>query len=1137
MATSNKRSKVRKRILEAFRRELMGPSDPNEVIKEYPTTRYIVGRLAPSRESEEDTDGAISSDQNEALGAGADDDEAGSEEPLPSLIIGFNPSSIGLSFLVDPETSKLQVKVQWGDYKREKFEEDGTIVWKRYPREGIVTGISVNKTGPLPQIPLSDSDTPSGISVKGIDDPEITLEGVVHKIEEAYAVSLFIVNRRTKGKVTDRWKDERWLMQPKIEVKAADDNPAFLAKGFLSNRSEPGDDPELAISNLLYRFAREFSTGHGVAAGWTTAEGGLKASCVYTDYIPEYEVPNLVAPAEQAGRAILDMMELSLAGTSEELFNWLEPLIVSYESWIKELEVEAKLPEITRSQQLSDAAKVSIKLCWEAVDRMREGLNLLRKDRQIFEAFTFANHVMWDQRIHSLWASNNQKHGEVRGSSSDYDKPHYRTWRPFQIGFILMNLRGMADDFSSDRRVVDLLWFPTGGGKTEAYLGLSAFTLALRRLRRDRQEMTGGAGVSIIMRYTLRLLTVQQFQRAAALIAACEVSRREEAKKWGEEPFKIGLWVGRGTTPNTAEDSFKALEDLYSDRVPREGSPVQIVSCPRCGTSLVTERGRPENQTYIPDKAAKRTLICCRNPKCEFCARKSENLGLPVVVVDDEIYRTCPSLLVATVDKFARLPFKGETQALFGLRNRFSPTYGHLTPAHGDKVSGRKIRDAISVPRLLPPDLIIQDELHLISGPLGTLVGLYETSVDYLTRLITEGSKYVPCKVISSTATIRRASQQVRQLYARQLSIFPPNGLSAGDSFFAKERPIDLDNDETAGRLYVGVNAPGSSTKTLLVRVYSALLAAAQAEIDNDAASADPFGSLVGYFNSLRALGGAKRLVEDDIGNKRLKYLHRQRGFPLRNITQPEELTSRLDSWKIPGLLKKLDIPFPRGKTNWPVDVLLATNMISVGVDIDRLGLIVVTGQPKTSAEYIQATSRIGRMYPGLVVTMYNWLGARDLSHYERFHSYHSALYRFVEAISVTPFSSRALDRGLYGVFAAMNRLIGPNMAQEPEAANFDPSSQLVDAIIDELHKRAVHLVGKANAELVRERLLKFRDDWARFSDELLRYSWLRGGMPPDNSRVLLRTLGSNEEGEWPVPGSLREIEQTAAFFLTEEEK
>lgn len=1126
---------VRERLIDALQKELMGPSDSQEVISEFPTTRYIVGRLAPARENDADSDAAVEITENDSLGVGTGDDDDGEEDASPPLVIAFNPSSFGLSFLVDRTTSELTATVTWGDYKREKHQQT-VAMWHRHPRKVVVEGIPISKPGTIARIVLSpSSERSTGVKVVGDDDPEITLDGVVHEFAAYRAISIFLVNRRTKGQLGDRDKDERWLYQPKLKISARDGSPCFVAKD-IEFHANSDDDGDTVANNLLYRHAREFASGHGVAVGWEKPpeHDQARTTSVFTEFIPEYEVPLLIAPASRAKNANLDMRALADADSPDLIESYLQPLASGYEQWISELQEASRSTEIQSNPQLRDAAQENIAKCAECLHRINAGLQLLKRDRHLFEAFRFANRVMWDQRIHSLWASDNRKRGEVAGSAQAFDLPRNRTWRPFQIGFILLNLVGVAVENSEDRRLVDLLWFPTGGGKTEAYLGLSALVLALRRLRGDRHGMHAGAGVSIIMRYTLRLLTVQQFQRAAALIAACETLRRSDEAKWGAEPFRVGVWVGRGTTPNTFAESKSAIEDLGDGKKPRHGSPVQLVSCPRCGSALVNDKGVPERNVYVADTARQRTLVWCPNAQCELSADRSNREGIPVVVVDDEIYRICPSLLVGTVDKFARLPFKGETSALFGLRNRYSPTYGHLTEAHGDSVGSRKIRDAVQVPRLLPPELIIQDELHLISGPLGTMVGLYEAAVDFASSAEGDDRSRLSSKIIASTATIRRAAQQTRQLYARKLSVFPPTGLSAQDSYFSLEQPIDA-SDETAGRLYVGVNAPGSSTKTLLVRVYSILLATAEAELQKKSTTADPYGTLVGYFNSLRALGGAKRLVEDDVKLTRLKYLSTQRGFPRRSISDPEELTSRLDSWRIPGLLKKLDNPFPRGASDWPVDVLLATNMISVGVDIDRLGLMVVTGQPKTTAEYIQATSRIGRKHPGLVVTMYNWLGARDLSHYERFASYHAALYKYVEAISVTPFSSRALDRGLHGVFAAMNRLLGSHMSDEPEARNFDPASPMTDEIIETLVQRAALLVGKSNSELVRTRLLSYRDHWAQLASDALRYSWLSDThKPPNNSRVLLRTSGTENEGEWSAPGSLREVEPTAGFYLDE---
>jgi hypothetical protein len=1123
-----------------LRRELLGPSEPTEVLpsSEFPTTRYIAGRLAPARDGDDDTDNVINAAEDDQMEAGGSGEEDGAEDQNPPLIIGFQPSSFGISFLLDERVRSLAVKVDWGDYKRERNETTNTTIWRRHPRAAAVAGLPVSRSGVIPRIALSPSaENPPGVVVSGVDDPEVTLDGVVHEFSGYRAVSLFLVNRRTRGELGDRAKDERWVFQPRLEVTAPDGSACFVARDTLGgeHEHEVDADGEAASQALLFRHTREFASGHGVSVGWDRPiADGRRTTAIYTEFLPTFEVPLLVAPSQYTGAAILDMKALADAASPAACVAFLEPMVATYERWIEARAVEASNPDVAGNPRLRDSARVHLDRLRICAARMRGGLHLLETNQHVFDAFQFANRTMGIQRSHALWAASNRNRGGVEGDPSVFDVPEQRSWRPFQMGFILLNLRGIAEPGCDERRTVDLLWFPTGGGKTEAYLGLAAFTLALRRLRGDREGMQAGAGVSVLMRYTLRLLTIQQFQRAATLVCACELERRAAPDRWGREPFRIGVWVGRNTTPNTFAEARQALEDLRSGRRPSTGSPVQLVACPWCGAALVGERGVPIARTYLADTMAQRTRISCASDGCAFSLSASGGEGLPVVVVDDEIYRTCPALVVATVDKFARMPFKGETQALFGRRDRFSPAYGHLTPAHGDSIGGRRVRDAASAPPLLPPELVIQDELHLISGPLGTMVGLYEAAIDVLSSMRTTTSSRTPAKVIASTATIRRAAQQVRQLYARHLEIFPPSGLTARDAFFARELPIDPAQDGTAGRLFMGVNAPGSSSKTLLVRVYAVLLAACEREIATTAA-ADPFGTLVGYFNSLRALGGAKRLVEDDV-RIRLKYLASQRGLPRRSITDPEELTSRIDSWQIPGLLKKLDATFPRGTTDWPVDVLLATNMISVGVDIDRLGLMVVTGQPKSTAEYIQATSRVGRKHPGLVVTMYNWLGARDLSHYERFPSYHAALYRNVEAISVTPFSSRALDRGLRGVFAAIQRLAVPSMSREPDAAHFDRSLSSSREIIDFIVARARELVGEAEAERVQQRLESYSDKWTHLAEELLRYSWLDDAQrPPNNSRVLLRTAGTNNEGTWNVPGSLREVEPTAAFYLDEE--
>lgn len=1126
---------VRSTLVELLTRELLGPASPEEVSPEFPTTRYLVGRLAPleaadSEPGEADPDFSV-------FEHGGDDDKIGDVPPPPPLLTSFKPSSFGLSFLLDPAVQRVDVELSWGDYEPEG---ESSIKWRRCPRHGKVSGVLVDHTGKLPSIPLDPEclgDDHGGVTVEGLHDADVRLEGVVSEFGGYRAVSLFLVNRRPAGVKDDRRKDRRWIFQPRMTVRAPDGAAVFVSKDTVRDQQRSLDDDE-ASNALLYRHAREFATGHGVAAEWEDPKADSKrTTAVWTEFIPGFEIPALIAPASAAGSACLDMRDLAGAKSGAEVRAMLQPMLEAYRDWIDRVKAESRKPEIQGDPGLADAAKRNLQRCDEALRRMQAGLELIENNAKVFQAFGFANRAMWLQRTQAIWAAHTRKTGVRTGSprDPDIDSADNRTWRPFQMGFILLNLCGVADETSTDRELVDLLWFPTGGGKTEAYLGLAAFTLGLRRRKGGTATHDADAGVSVIMRYTLRLLTIQQFQRATALVAACEILRRQDERSWGKERFRIGLWVGQSATPNTYDDAKAVLQGGDA----KKGTPVQLLACPWCGEDLV-DKGKPRPKTYIPDDVCQRILVYCPNQDCDFSGRKSGGQGIPVVVVDDEIYRIRPCMIIGTVDKFARMPFKGETQGIFGARSRHHPEFGHLTAAHKG-FKGRGKDASVPAKPLLPPELIIQDELHLISGPLGTMVGLYEAAVDHLTQR-QHGRKRVRAKVIASTATIRRADEQVRQLYARELRVFPPSGVSAQDSFFAKEVKIDPAKDASAGRLYVGLNAPGSSGKTLMVRIYAALLASAQQAMDvraesGEIADADPYATLVGYFNSLRALGGAKRLVEDDV-RVRLKYLHHQHQFPRRLGLNVEEMTSRKKSFEIPELLKRLDLPFPRpekGKSApWPLDVLLATNMISVGVDVDRLGLMVVAGQPKTTAEYIQATSRVGRKHPGLVVVAYNWLGARDLSHYERFHSYHAAIYRHVEAISATPFASRALDRGLHGVYVAMNRLQDAVMVPNDGAHSFQPEAPRATSVAEEIVRRAATLRDPDEAERVRQRLEKAAEEWQRLNDDPTIY-WNGPKSPPkDNARVLIYTSGSREEGRWAVPGSLREVEPAVAINLLE---
>ena len=810
------------------------------------------------------------------------------------------------------------------------------------------------------------------------------------------------------------------------------------------------------------------------------------------------------------------MQQLAEAVDGEDLAELLRPLVEGYRRWIK-TKVDA-LP--TLPVDLQPTATEHLGVCGETADRIDGAIELLRNDSLARRAFVFANRAMLLQRSHSEWASARQddpQHAPATPTIAGH-------WRPFQLAFILLTLRGIADPEHAERRVGDLLWFPTGGGKTEAYLGLAAFTMALRRLRPVPGFMAD-AGVGVLMRYTLRLLTIQQFQRASTLLCACEVIRLEDPVMWGSRRFSIGLWLGRQATPNRHADSRRALTRLRADETDDRSNPCQLESCPWCGENLAPT-------DYEDDGDALRTRVYCPRAGCEF-HRRAHDQGLPVLVVDEEIYRECPTLVIATVDKFAQMPWEGEVQALFGRVNRECSVCGFLTPdcEHPTTHRGGTVGPC---ERLAPPDLIIQDELHLISGPLGTMVGLYETAVDALCSR-SEGERLIAPKLVASTATIRRAFEQIRSLFDRELRIFPALGLEPEDSFFAREVPP---SKTSPGRLYLGVLAPGKSMKTALIRVAAALLSGGAGLAEADADRADPYLTVVAYFNSLRELGGAVRLMEDDI-RARLDQLA-TRGLPKRSRPVYAELTSRVSSSEIPRLLRQLKTPHnaPRdADSRLPLDAVLASNMISVGVDVNRLGLMTVLGQPKTTAEYIQATSRVGRQQtgPGLVVTIYNWVRPRDLSHFERFGHYHTTLYRHVEAVSVTPFSSRARDRGLAGTFVAMHRLRDFDLNREDAAVAFDPTSPEADLVQQEVLARVLDILKDQDVvDEVRVELQSLRDGWGDLAHHPLRYGWRHPHAEenPPPSEVLMKAAEGGIHGQWRVPGSLREVEDQSLVYL-----
>jgi hypothetical protein len=1129
--------------------DLHGPAagDEEEVDERRVSERYLVGMLATRRQSyhaasqaftesdeEEPQPDELTPEESDSLAqGGATSSDDGTPDTEIAAQPALFPSSFGMSFAVADTEKAILVHAKWGQYQRVRSEtlKDGEgepkRVWKRTPRGGFRMLVLV------PGI-IHDLEPPDE------NCPEVRFRGVIRRRENFWSVTLFLVNGQQEPASL---RDSAWLFQSELFVTAYDEGKAVFVSRDLephTQAADPARAAEDARMTMLYRQTREFAAGHGVSVhADVAADDPTRAVRISTVSIPRFEVPMAVSPSPDAEPALagLDLSMSAVASIPDGGFAVaLSPLADAYEAWIDAREADLSSPDLLAH---GEAGALSLTECRVALSRIRAGIAYLDETPVVAQAFRFANRSMRDQRVRTL---------ELRARRTSQESPHAipePRWFPFQLAFILLSLRGIADLAGAERTtdpsaVADLLWFPTGGGKTEAYLGLAAFTMALRRLEGVRDGRDGRHGIGVLMRYTLRLLTVQQFQRAAALIAAQELIRREDPATWGDEPFRLGLWVGQKATPNTTEQAAEFVRSVRSSTgygKPRGlGTPLQIGACPWCGAKL--DAGR-DITVESRARGRGRTIIACPDPsgECPFTPAQSDGEGIPIVVVDEEIYRLLPSMLIATVDKFAQMPWRGAVEMLYGQVQKVCSRHGFRSPEIEDEESHRPsghLPAATSEPQqpLRPLDLIIQDELHLINGPLGSMVGLYETAVDALTTWTVGGRKVRP-KLIASTATVRRARDQVHAAFLRQVSIFPPSGIDAADSFFARQVAV---TESAPGRLYLGILAPGRRLKVALIRVYLALLAASETLYKDRGygEAVDPWMTLVGYFNSLRELGGMRRLVDDDVAARLSKMA--SRGLARRRTPFVEELTSRKASAEIPSVLELLETPFDPSagkKSRRPIDVLLATNMVQVGVDVPRLGLMVVAGQPKSTAEYIQATSRVGRSAPGLVVSVFNWARPRDLSHYEGFEHYHATFYKHVEAISVTPFAPGALSRGLSALLVSEIRLAGAEFNDNDGAGRLTRDHPYVTAAVENIVARALAVMDSNRvADAVRAEIESRLDLWLESINQTggshLGYDTARTGV----TVPLLKRPGLSHWQEFTCLMSLRDVEPTVALLI-----
>jgi hypothetical protein len=1176
---------VRAQLESLVERDLLGPWDgPDEELApgEVPAERYLLGRLVPVPRQgvgDEDARGPAAAEEGDELAGELVDDPRlvdrevtdateEIEEPEPAAAVRSGrtaASAMGLSFSVPASVRALKVMATWGRYERVPSEVHQTeqgrprSVWKRRQVEGT-TEVDIEAEGQEAYVPVEDQEA-------------VKLQVMVRRRGEARVVDLSLVNRQVE---LQRARDASRLYQVSLTVTAADGEEAvFLGHNDpeLSPPPSHADDEERLELDFLYRRYRRYAHGHQCAVEADVRPGELRAWRLRTSCFPAAEVA-LSVPATEAAMpgVVLDMARLGSAEMArDDLVRGLRPLVAGYRCWLEDCEVKvASDPEAERYQPAPGRLLAKARALADPLDR---AVDLLRDDAVAREAFRFANQAMALQRVRSE-LSRARLAGPSRSFDAllaELDVPAKRSWRPFQLAFVLLCLPGLTDPSHPDAHrgaddgEVELLFFPTGGGKTESYLGLAAYTFAIRRLQgvvgQGAEARDGSDGVAVLMRYTLRLLTTQQFQRAASLMCACEWLRRERLAsgdtRWGSVPFRVGLWVGSKVAPNTFDEAHRQVQEMQGpDQA--AGSPLQLVACPWCGARL-----RPDS--LRADQARRRTVLYCSDPEggCPFTPLRSPGEGIPVLTVDEEIYRLTPALLIATVDKFALLPWKAGAATIFGLVDQRCPRHGWRNPdfdkfCRGRHPATRELPAAQAEPamRLRPPDLVIQDELHLISDALGSLVGLYETAIDRLCSRAEEG-KVVRPVLVASTATARRATDQVEKVFARGLAIFPPQVTEAGETYFSS---LAAPGPGTSGRRYRGLLAPGERLSAVEIRVVACLMEHAQALFDRYGQAADPYMTLVDYFTSTRELAGMRRLVDDDIAERLASFRVRTK----RRRPNAAELTSRMPSNRIALTLAELERAFDpsfdssaaldalreeyradrqaaskrlEGRAQ-PVDVLLATSMLQVGVDVQRLGLMVVTGQPKNTAEYIQATSRIGRdsARPGVVFTIYHWSRPRDLAHYEDFAHYHATFGARVEGLTTTPFSDRALDRGLTGVLVASVRA-GATSALANDAANsVDLASPLVRAVVDEARSRALRVTHDEEvADEVKEKVVARLASWEARRSHLVTGK-LGYEAAPDVTGLLIAPEAGTW-GTWTAPRSLREVEPEALLQLQVEDR
>ncbi|MET8986969.1 helicase-related protein [Nonomuraea wenchangensis] len=1035
MMPEDELAEVRRDFVGFLRRQLVGPAGGDgEVLIDPPDRRYLMGTLYPRGGALKEVAAANGEVETNETGSGSSEEDRFADDPVAEAN-AWLPSSLGVSFF----TSARKLRIECSAARYETRREGGRRSWARIPLGPQIIEIDG------PTSPVKVLDERARIHVRH------------RRYGDEWLVTCALVNAHTESETGKDW--DLMLFQASLSVEAVDGEILEYPSTRLSSSDE--EEQELRVQ---YRHAKTYAIGHGCAV--TEGQKGGRVAKVSSEVMPQ-EIVDHVRAAGPVDSPVLNLAHLSDPEVgADTLRAELHEFVAGYRTWFDEQCLQLnELPEWASKPGQRITQRIQ-----DAVDRMRSGVETLTADHDAMTAFRLANRAMALQMRHYRDDLAGTRHHREEAVPHWAEPDPASAWRPFQLAYFLLLVDGLLSEEHPDREKVDLLWFPTGGGKTEAYLLVACFVILLRRIRHPGI----GGGTTVLSRYTLSLLTAQQFQRAATTVCAMEHLRRGRdvpVPNLGREPITIGLWVGMETTPNSYSAADEAARELLAASEPDDRFLLE--RCPWCGTEIVP-KFHSESAAYGLQATSTSFKFYCPRQGCAFDGE------LPVAVVDAHLYERPPTIVLGTVDKFARLAWESKAGRLFG--------------------GGGRLR----------PSLIIQDELHLLSGPLGTTVGLYEAAVMELCAW--DGQRP---KIIASTATIRRSNDQIRGLYGRATQLFPPPGLDARRSYFTEPDP------DRPGRLYVGVMAQGHTASTATVHTGAAMLQAPMDIADSEEAR-EAYWTLVAYHNSLRELGRTVTIAHDDIP-ARLKHLATnpagQRELPEGSV---EELTSNISRSAQPRLLDRLGRAASAPDS---VSFLATTNMLSVGVDVGRLALMLMNGQPKTTAEYIQATSRVGRaIVPGLIVTLFRSTKPRDRSHYETFGVYHRSLYRHVEPTSVTPWSLQSRWRALHAVLVILVRH-GLGLADEDSAGQIGDHDAEAEAIVERIVSFAT-AADPRESGVVRAELMERLETWRQLAQvtkaQGQRLYYRSQGRGHEN---LLKPYG-HKQGEWETLQSMRSIDR-----------